>query len=492
MEAISEQEGLRREKLSEIKKAGINPYVTSFKTSSNSQELKEKYGALEREELESLGKTCVIAGRIMTRRGYGKTTFLHIQDSRGKIQLYIRKGDVQDEEYDLVKKMDIGDFIGVDGTVFKTRTGELTVHCESVKLLSKSLKPLPEKWHGLKDIERRYRQRYVDLIVNPDVKRVFETRSRIISSIRAFLDEREYVEVETPMMQAIPGGATAKPFKTHHNALGMDLFLRVAPELYLKRLVVGGFERVYEINRNFRNEGISTMHNPEFTMVEFYTAYVAYEELMTLTEELFSVILKNTGHDKVVEYGDAELDFTSPWKRYTFHEALKEVGGLKVEKLQNREDVAAECTRLGIAVLREDDKGKLLDKLFSQTVESSLIQPTFITDYPVELSPLAKKKEGSSELVDRFELFIAGREIANAYAELNDPVDQKERFREQAARRDKGDDEAHHMDEDFIQALEYGMPPTAGEGIGIDRLVMLFTNSPSIRDVILFPHMKAK
>jgi lysyl-tRNA synthetase class 2 len=431
---------------------------------------------------------CVIAGRIVAMRDFGKAAFAHVQDSSGKVQVYFRK-DILGEAYLIVKKLDIGDIVGIRGKLFRTKTEELTLEVDDFRLLTKSLRPLPEKWHGLRDIEIRYRQRYVDLIVNPEVRKTFEMRSAVIKGLRDFFEAKGFIEVETPMMHQIPGGATARPFKTHHNALDTDLYLRIAPELYLKRLLVGGYERVYELNKNFRNEGISTKHNPEFTMLEFYMAYKDYVFLMDFTEELFShIALKVTGR-LGIPYGDATIDLTPPWKRIPMLEAMKEKG-VPEEAVRDRDKALSWARSRKIDIETSASHARILDEIFKEMVEPSLVQPTFIIDYPVELSPLAKRKPGEPWLVERFELFIASREIANAFSELNDPLDQRERFLRQVEEREKGDDEAQFMDEDFVRALEYGMPPAAGEGIGIDRLVMLLSDSPSIRDVILFPQLK--
>jgi lysyl-tRNA synthetase class 2 len=458
------------------------------KTSPLIEERKKKA-----DTLRDMGVHLYPAGwRIMAVRSFGKASFIHFKDRTGPIQAYIRKDKVGEEQYEVFRHMDMGDFIGVQGTFFRTRTGELTLLADRITLLSKSMRPLPEKWHGLTDKETRYRQRYLDLIVNDHVKEVFVLRNRIIQSIRNFFIHKDFLEVETPMMQPIPGGATARPFKTFHNALGMNLYLRVAPELYLKRLVIGGLERVFEINRNFRNEGISIQHNPEFTMLEFYMAHATYEDLMVLTEELFNHLLKEISEKNSIEYQKNSIDFTPPWPRLTLFDVLRDMAGVQEEVLTDISAATKFAQSKDITLSRTDSLGKILAKIFDQMVEPKLVQPTFIIGYPVEISPLSRRNDENPEIVDRFELFIGGKEIANAFTELNDPDDQRERFLEQVSLRESGDHEAQFMDEDFLMALEYGLPPTAGEGIGIDRVVMLLTDSPSIRDVIFFPHMKAK
>ncbi|MFO0754509.1 MAG: lysine--tRNA ligase [Thermodesulfovibrionales bacterium] len=488
MEEMNELIEQRFRKLGELQELGINPYEGRFQPGASAAEVKGKYETVSKEGLEAEEFSASVAGRIVALRDFGKASFAHLQDATGKIQIYLKK-DVLGGKYALVKKLDIGDIVGVSGRVFRTKTEELTVEVRDIVLLSKSLRPLPEKWHGLKDIEIRYRQRYVDLIVNPEVKEVFARRSAIIKAIRDFLESRGFIEVETPMMHQIPGGAAARPFMTHHNALAIDLYLRIAPELYLKRLLVGGYEKVFELNKNFRNEGISTKHNPEFTMLEFYMAYKDYTYLMSLTEEIFTFVADRVLGTLKVPYGDTVIDLTPPWPRVPMLEALQQKGvpGAIIGDPEKAKEWAR-SRKLDIPT--GASHAKVLDEIFKELVEPGLVQPTFITDYPVELSPLAKRKPDAPELVERFELFIAAREIANAFSELNDPVDQKGRFMKQVEAKKQGDEEAHWMDEDFVRALEYGMPPAAGEGIGIDRLVMLLTNSSSIRDVVLFPQLK--
>lgn len=488
MEEVNEQIEQRIKKLEELRQAGIEPYGGSFEVTHNAAEIFGRYGNKTKEELGNQSVVCTIAGRVVAMRDFGKAAFAHVQDSSDKIQVYLRK-DMLGDKYLLAKKLDIGDIIGLTGRLFRTKTDELTIEVNDFSLLTKSLRPLPEKWHGLKDIETRYRQRYVDLIVNPQVKKTFEKRSQTIKAIRDFLESNGFIEVETPMMHQIPGGATARPFKTHHNALDIDLYLRIAPELYLKRLLVGGYERVYEINKNFRNEGISTKHNPEFSMLEFYIAYKDYNFLMSFTEELISAVAMKAVGSLKIPYGDSIIDFTPPWPRMPMIDSMKQKG--VPDEVFTDANAALKWARSEkLDIPTGASHGKTLDEIFKEKVEPELIQPTFITDYPVELSPLAKKKKDNPELVERFELFIASREIANAFSELTDPMDQRERFLKQVEAKEMGDEEAQWMDEDFVRALEYGMPPAAGEGIGIDRLVMLLTDSQSIRDVILFPQLK--
>lgn len=478
----------RIKKLETLRDSGIEPYNGIFEPASKTSEILNLYGDIDKETLELKNIVTSVAGRVILLRDFGKAAFAHLQDSKGKIQIYLRK-DILGEKFQLVKYLDIGDIIGVEGRLFRTKTNELTIEVKNFAFLSKSLRPLPEKWHGLKDIEARYRQRYVDLIVNPAVKETFIKRQQIIKYLREFLENESFLEVETPMMHTIAGGARAKPFKTYHEALDMELYLRIAPELYLKRLLVGGFERVFEIGKNFRNEGISTKHNPEFTMIEFYVAYKDYNWLMNFTEKLLSYVVEKVCDNLQIKYGDYIIDFNPPFKRISMYDALKEKG-VPEEIFKNQQLAAQWALKKGIDIPKGATLSKVLDEIFKEIVEPELIQPTFIIDYPVELSPLAKRKKDNPELVERFELFIAGREIANAFSELNDPIDQKERFIQQLQERLQGDEEVPEMDEDFVRALEIGMPPAAGEGIGIDRLVMLLTDNQSIRDVILFPLLR--
>ncbi len=484
----------RLQKLQELRDQGVDPYSNKFAPSHTIAKVIETCGALSSEQLEGLdpGQNFRLAGRLMLLREFGKASFAHLQDGTSRLQIYVQKQELGEEAFGRFKKLvDLGDIIGVEGALFRTRTNELTLAVWQFTLLTKSLQTLPEKYHGLTDIERRYRQRYLDLMVNPEVRRVFEARARIIGLLRQFFDRRGYLEVETPMMQPIPGGATAKPFVTHHNALDMKLFLRIAPELYLKRLVVGGLTRVYEINRNFRNEGLSIMHNPEFTMLEFYQAYATYEDLMVLTEELISSLAGEVLWSPRLTCQGEEIDLTPPWRRLDLRESLTAVGGLPAEVVRDREALVKLAREEGVALRPGEGYGRALTKLFDLRVEEKLQQPTFITGYPLETSPLSRQSDRDPEVVDRFELFIAGREIANGFSELNDPEDQRQRFEKQLQAHAAGDEEAPHaLDEDYVQALEHGLPPTAGEGIGIDRLVMLLTDSPSIRDVILFPLLR--
>jgi lysyl-tRNA synthetase class 2 len=488
MEELSELLLQRRRKVDSLWEAGINPYPNDFKPLHTAAEVQDRFG--DQQDIPEGAARFVVAGRMLARRSFGKAAFLQIQDRTGRLQVYVRKDSITEEAYEVFEGLDIGDIIGIEGWPFRTKTGELTLHATSLRLLTKSLLPLPEKFHGLTDIETRYRQRYVDLIINPEVREVFFKRSRIVSLIREFMVSHQFLEVETPMMQPIPGGATARPFVTHHNALDMELFLRIAPELYLKRLVVGGLERVFEINRNFRNEGISVRHNPEFTMMEFYQAYATYEDLMDFTEELLCHVAQETLGTLELTYQGLPISFKSPWRRLTVKEAILEFGDIDARSLEDRDLAYAYSRRIGIELPADVGYGRLITEIFEEVAETRLIQPTFITAYPTEVSPLSRKSDNNPDFVDRFELYIAGRELANAFSELNDPVDQKERFLNQVLAKAKGDEEAHYMDEDYIRALEYGLPPTAGEGIGIDRLVMLLTDSPSIRDVILFPQLR--
>ena len=480
----------RRSKLSNLRANG-NPFINDFKPANLAQELIDQYDALSKEQLEEQTIEVSLAGRMMLKRVMGKASFAHIQDSSAQIQLFVTRDELAEGFYnEQFKKWDIGDIVGATGTLFKTKVGELSVRVNEIKLLTKSLRPLPEKFHGLSDQEIRYRQRYVDLIMNKDSREVFKRRSQIVSYIRNFFNNHDFLEVETPMMQTIPGGATAKPFETHHNALDVDMYLRIAPELYLKRLVVGGMDRVFEINRNFRNEGLSTRHNPEFTMIEFYQAYATYHEIMDLTENLFRGIAVDVCGSASITYQGDIFDFSQAFKRLSVFDSILEYNpNLSAEDL-SEDNAKQTAEKLGIHVKDSWGLGKIQIEIFEATVEEKLMQPTFITEYPTEVSPLARRNDDNPFITDRFELFIGGREIANGFSELNDAEDQAERFRQQVVEKDAGDDEAMHYDADYIRALEYGMPPTAGEGIGIDRLVMLFTDSPSIRDVLLFPHMR--
>jgi len=488
----NEQIAQRRAKLAKIREEEV-AFPNDFRPNCTAALLHREYDAEGNEILEIRNVRAKVAGRMMTRRIMGKAAFVDLQDGSGRIQLYVKKEEVSESKYEAFKQWDIGDIIAAEGMLFKTKTGELSIKTSNVRLLTKALRPLPDKFHGLTDQEIRYRQRYVDLIVNQETRHLFITRSKIINFIRNYLQKEEFIEVETPMMHPIPGGATARPFTTHHNALDMPLFLRIAPELYLKRLVVGGFDRVFELNRSFRNEGVSTRHNPEFTMLEFYQAYANYHDLMDLTENLLRDLVKEILGTTLVSYQDDIFDFGKKFNRMTLAEAIARYQPeIRLEDLSKLPFVRALAKRFEIPVNENDSLGKLQLELFEKTVETKLIDPTFITAYPTEVSPLARRNDHDASITDRFELFIGGREIANGFSELNDAEDQAERFRQQADAKTAGDDEAMHYDADYIRALEYGLPPTAGEGIGIDRLVMLLTNSPSIRDVLLFPHMRLK
>mgnify|MGYP000980443582 CR=1 FL=1 len=485
-EDLGELLKIRREKLNKLQAEGKNPYdITRFNPTHYSQDILDNF-----EEME--GREVTIAGRIMSRRIMGKASFAHILDAKGQIQIFVQINQLGKEEYETFKTYDIGDIIGVTGTVFRTRMGEISVKAAEITLLSKSLRPLPEKWHGLKDPDLRYRQRYLDMIVNPEVRHTFVLRSKIIQAIRRYLDDRGFLEVETPVLHNTAGGAAARPFITHHNTLDLDMYLRIATELHLKRLIVGGFDKVYEIGRIFRNEGMSIKHNPEFTMIELYEAYSDYKDIMNLTEDMLSTVARKVLGTELITYQGEEINLAPPWKRISMIDAVKEYTGVDFNAISSDEDARKAAKELDVSVENDATWGNVLNEIFEEKVEEHLIQPTFVMDYPIEISPLAKKKKDDPRLTERFELFITGREYGNAYSELNDPIDQRERFMEQARQRAAGNEEAEMMDEDFVNALEIGMPPTGGLGIGIDRLVMLLTDSYSIRDVILFPTMKPK
>lgn len=491
-EELNEHMRVRREKLAAYYEQGLDPFGGRFERTNVASELHTLYGELTKEELAEKAVPVTVAGRVMTKRGKGKVSFTHIQDGSAQIQLYVRKDEIGEEAYDIFKTVDIGDIVGVSGVVFKTNVGELSIQVSEFTLLAKSLRPLPEKYHGLQDIELRYRKRYLDLIMNQESRNTFLLRSKIIQSMRRYLDELGFLEVETPMLHSIPGGATARPFETHHNALDIPLYMRIAIELHLKRLIVGGFEKVYEIGRVFRNEGISTRHNPEFTMIELYEAYADYKDIMELTENLVAHIAKDVLGKTTIEYGEYEVNLEPRWTRLHMVDAIKEYTGVDFWGDISDEEARGLAKEHGVEITETMTYGHIVNEFFEQKVEDKLIQPTFIYGHPVEVSPLAKKNKDDERFTDRFELFIVGREHANAFTELNDPIDQRKRFEAQVAEREAGNDEAHLMDEDFLEALEYGMPPTGGLGIGVDRLVMLLTNAPSIRDVLLFPQMRNK
>jgi lysyl-tRNA synthetase class 2 len=487
----TEQELVRREKMQKLSQEGVELFPRKVEMTHLVFDIVSQFTDLTNEELEEKGISAVVPGRILSIRKMGRAIFLHIADSRAKLQVYLREDKLGKDKFSQFSLLDIGDIISVEGKLFKTRTGELTLLCESYTFLAKCLHPLPEKWHGLQDVELRYRKRYLDLMMNPEQREVFRLRSAMISHIRSFFDQKGYIEVETPMMQSIPGGALAKPFKTFHNALGIDLYLRIAPELFLKRLTVGGLEKVYEINRNFRNEGISSEHNPEFTMLEFYEAYTDYFDMMDLTEELIHGLAKTLVQSEEIPYGDHKVSLRRPWKRIRLMDALFQYSGLAPSRFENREKIMEYAKTLA-PEQQALSYGKALDIIFDKHVKQNLIQPTFVMNPPREISPLAKASKTNPEEAERFELVMAGMEIANAFTELTDPAEQKKRFEEQSKEREKGDEETHPIDLDYIEALEYGLPPTGGEGIGIDRLVMIFANKKSIREVILFPLLRPK
>jgi len=494
----SDQVVQRRANLEELKKLGVDPYPRRYDVEQTVDAIVAAHGEQTSEQLEVAQPRARTAGRILAIRSFGKANFLVISDGRARVQVYIRQDALSERDFKIFKLLDFGDWVGVEGRLFRTRTNELTIWASSLEFLAKCLLPLPEKWHGLQDVEIRYRQRYLDLIVSPESRRVFEVRSRVVAAIREYLIARGFLEVETPMMQAIPGGALARPFVTHHNALDMPLYMRIAPELYLKRLTVGGIDKVFEINRNFRNEGISTQHNPEFTMLEFYWSYADYTDLMTLTEDMLATVAREAVGTDEVTFGEHAISLKAPFRRLSLREAAREAASkrlgtdVRAEDLRSRDAAAALASTLGVAVAPAMGAGQITAAIFEALCEDDIVQPTFVYDFPTEVSPLSKQKPDDPDTVERFELYISGFEVANAFSELNDPAEQRRRFEEQLKNRARGDEEAHAMDEDYIRALEFGMPPTGGEGVGIDRLVMVLTNSASIRDVILFPLMRAK
>ncbi len=492
-EELNDQVLVRRQKMDSIREAGLDPFGQRFERTNLTNELHEQFEAVSKEELEEREAVeVVVAGRIMTKRSKGKVGFANIQDLGGQIQIYVRKDAIGEEAYEIFKRADLGDIVGIKGTLFKTNVGELTIKALEFTFLTKSLRPMPEKFHGLQDVEQRYRQRYLDLMTNDESKKAFITRSQIIRSIRNFLDNKGYLEVETPMLNSVAGGAAARPFVTHHNALDAQMYMRIAIELYLKRLIVGGLEKVYEIGRVFRNEGVSTRHNPEFTLLELYEAYADYEDIMNLTEDLFVHVAQEVLGTTQVQYGEDVIDLSKGWKRMHMVDAIKEATGVDFWKEMTKEEAQALAKEHHVEIKDTMEVGHIINEFFEQKIEESLVQPTFVYGHPVEISPLAKKNPEDPRFTDRFELFIVRREHANAFTELNDPIDQRERFESQMVEKEQGNDEAHEMDEDFLEALEYGMAPTGGLGIGIDRLIMLLTNSQSIRDVLLFPLMRQR
>ena len=493
-EEMNDQMQVRRQKLQELYDLGIDPFGQKFDRTDVAEPLHEQWDQYSKEELKEKEEEShvTVAGRIMTKRGKGKAGFAHIQDLTGQIQLYVRKDQIGEDQFAIWKSADLGDIVGIEGVMFKTNTGELSVKAKDFTLLTKALRPLPDKHHGLQDIEQRYRQRYLDLITNQDSTQTFINRSKILQEMRNFLNKKGFLEVETPMMHQIAGGAAARPFVTHHNALDATLYMRIAIELHLKRLIIGGLEKVYEIGRVFRNEGVSTRHNPEFTMIELYEAYADFHDMMDITESMVRHIAQEVLGETTIPYGEEQVDLGSSWKRVHMVDAVKEATGVNFYDVKSDEEARDLAKEHGVEITDHMKYGHIVNEFFEQKVEESLIQPTFVYGHPIEISPLAKKNPEDPRFTDRFELFIVGREHANAFTELNDPIDQRARFEAQLQEREEGNDEAHEMDEDFLEALEYGMPPTGGLGIGIDRLVMLLTNSPSIRDVLLFPYMRQK